>query len=62
MVTVDDLTTIEELVIRSGNINLFRECVERDFYTFINQLKLHASFNLVFADTWCSVGVGRDQR
>ena len=53
MLTMDDFTTVWELVIRSGNVDLLRTTlggVDRAFYRFTRQLKFHDFFNLVFAD------------
>ena len=53
MLTMDELTTAWELVIRSGNIDLLRTTlggVDRAFYGFTSHLKFNEFFNLVFAD------------
>ena len=53
MLTMDELTTAWELVIRSGNIDLLRTTLggaDRAFYRYTRQLKFHEFFNLVFAD------------
>ena len=56
MLSMDELTTAWELVIRSGSIDLLRTTlggVDRAFYRLTRQLKFDDFFNLVFADILC---------
>ena len=53
MLSMDELTTAWELVIRSGNIDLLRTSlggVDCAVYRFTRQIKFNDFFNLVFAD------------
>ena len=53
MLTMDDSTTVWELVIRIGNIDLLRNTlggVDRAFNRFIKQPNFRDFFNLVFSD------------